>query len=103
MSRPPQIRRRTANLYDRAALGTYHGPARTTEPPKATPYRLTLLRAIAAGEIRAGQGQYVNAWRWQGSTVTKHVTLLIRCGWAKPAAAHVELTPAGQAVLDGAA
>lgn len=101
----PPIRRRPKALHDRAALGTYRGPARLTEPPKLTGNRLMLMRAIAAGEVKAGSGQYVNAWRLhQGGahvTVTRRVNELIACGWATGGPTPA-LTEAGQAALDGA-
>lgn len=103
MARPPQIRRKPANPFNRAALGVYKGPARTVEPPKLTPYRLTLLTATQAGEIKAGQGQYTGAWRWHHGgtsvTCTKWIREFVSCGWAKPVGAHLELTDAGREAL----
>src|SRR5687767_10112941 len=110
MTLPAHLRKRAKakSLYDGAALGTYRGPERTTEPPRLTTYRRSILQAIADGEIKAGQGQYTNAWRWhshaskQSTTVTKTVVEFIRCKWAKVAGSHAELTEAGQSALDGA-
>jgi hypothetical protein len=103
MARPPQIRRKPANPFNRAALGVYKGPARTVEPPKLTPYRLTLLTATQAGEIKAGQGQYTGAWRWHHGgtsvTCTKWIREFVSCGWAKAVGAHLELTDAGREAL----
>lgn len=103
MAKPAHIRRKPVNPFNQAALGVYKGPARTIEPPKPTPYRLTLLRAIGAGEVKAGQGQYTGAWRWHHSgasvTCTKWIREFVACEWAKPVGAHVELTDAGRAVL----
>lgn len=101
----PPMRRRPKALHDRAALGTYRGPARLTPAPKVTPYRATLLRAIDAGEVKAGTGQYRNAWRWHSAgvhvTVSRWVIEFIACGWATGGPTPA-LTEAGQAALDGA-
>lgn len=96
----PHIRRRRKDALAGQVLGVYKGPQRTGEPPKLTAYRLTLLRAIDAKEIRAGQGSYAGAWRWHTSTVTKAVTPLIRCGWAHEVGKHLELTDAGRQALE---
>lgn len=99
----PTHRRRTRSPYDSAALGVYRGPNRAAPEPKATPYRVTLLRAIAAGEVKAGQGQYVNAWRWHHAgtsiTVSKWVNEFLACRWARVVGAHPELTEAGAQAL----
>ena len=100
MPLPPHIRRRKPNPLAGQVLGVYRGPQRTTAPPKLTPYRRTLLRAIDFKEIKAGQGSYAGAWRWQSATVTKAVTVLIRCGWAAVVGKHLELTQAGRDALD---
>lgn len=103
MARPPHIRRKPVNPFNRAALGIYKGPVRAVAPPKVTPYRVTLLKATLAGEIKAGQGQYTGAWRWHHTgvsvTVTKWVREFIACGWAQVKGAHLELT---ESVEDGA-
>ncbi len=103
--RPPQARRRTANLYDRAALGVYHGPPRTTAEPKLTPYRRRILQAIADKAIHRGKGQYERAWRWNDGgvvvTCTKWVDEALHCGWATVVGAHPVLTETGAAALDG--
>lgn len=103
MARPPQIRRKPVNPFNRAALGVYKGPPRRIEPPKLTPYRVTLLRAIQAGEVKAGQGQYIGAWRWHHGgtsvTCTKWVREFVGCGWAVVVGAHPELTDAGREAL----
>ena len=99
----PRFSRRTRSPYDGAALGVYRGPSRLNEPPRVTPYRLLLLRAIEAGEVKAGQGQYVNAWRWHGTTsvtVTRWIREAIGCGWARVNGAHVELTDAGRQAME---
>jgi hypothetical protein len=64
--------------------------------------RAKLMRAIAAGEVKAGQGSYVGDWRWAGTTVTGRVNQLLRAGWAEVVKRHVELTDAGRKALDGA-
>lgn len=103
MARPPQVRRKPVNPFNRAALGVYKGPPRTIEAPKLTPYRLTLLRAAAAGEVKLGQGQYTGAWRWHHGgtsvTVTKWIREFIACGWAAAVGAHLELTDSGRGAL----
>jgi hypothetical protein len=108
MALPAHLRKRAKarSPFDGAALGVYRGPRRVSEPPKLTPYRATLMRAIAAGEVKRGQGQYANAWRWhhngQGITCSKWVNEFIACQWAKVVGAHVELTETGQSALDSA-
>lgn len=99
MSRPPQIRRKPVNPFNRAALGVYKGPQRQAEPPRLTPYRLTLLRAIAAKEVKRGQGQFASQWRWHGATVTLAVLPFKLCGWTTVVGAHLELTEAGREAL----
>lgn len=111
MNLPAHLRKRAKakSPFDGAALGTYRGPERLTEPPNLTAYRRSILQAIADGEVKAGQGQYTNAWRWhsaaskQSTTITKSVVQFIRCGWARVNGSHVELTEPGQAALGGAA
>lgn len=104
MARPPAHRRKV-NPFNRAQLGVYKGPPRRIEPPKLTPYRVTLLRATAAGEIRLGQGQYTGAWRWHHGgtsvTVTKWIREFVSCGWASAVGAHLELTDSGREALGG--
>lgn len=109
MSLPAHLRKRAKakSPFDGAALGVYRGPERLTDAPKVTTYRRSILQAIADGEVKAGQGQYTNAWRWhsdkskQSTTITKSVVQFIRCGWARVVGSHVELTPAGETALSG--
>lgn len=102
----PPIRRRPKSPYDRAALGTYRGPARLIEPPRITAYRAMILRAIQAGEVKAGTGQYLRAWRHHKDgvhiTVTKTVNEFIACGWATGGPTPA-LTEAGTKALEGIA
>jgi hypothetical protein len=83
-------------------LGVYKGPRRPLVPPKVTPYRLTLLRAVAAGEVKRGQASHAGAWRWHHAgtsiTVTRWITEFIGCGWAE-VGKHLELTEAGRAQI----
>lgn len=84
-------------------LGVYKGAPRKVEPPKLTPYRLTLLRAADAGEIKRGQGQYALAWRWHHGgtsvTCTRWVSEFVGCGWAHEVGKHLELTDEGRKQL----
>ncbi len=100
---PPHIRRRKPNPLAGQVLGVYKGPARAAEPPKLTAYRLRLLKAIDAGEVKLGTGVHAGAFRWHvsgaHSTVTKACTPFIRCGWAVVVSKHLELTEAGKAQL----
>jgi hypothetical protein len=86
-------------------LGVYRGPQRASDPPTLTAYRLRLLKAIAAGEVKLGTGVHTGAFRWHHqqshSTVTKAVTPFIRCGWAVAVGKHLELTAAGRAQIEG--
>ena len=101
----PRPRRRPRDPFAGQQLGTYRGPSRAPEPPALTPYRVTLLRAIAAGEVKRGQGQYLNAWRWHGATsvtVTRWIQPMVACGWAREVGAHLELTDTGKTALESA-
>lgn len=103
---PPHIRRRHKSPYDKQVLGVAVRRAESAQAPaplKLTESRATLMRAIANGEVKAGQGQYVGDWRHDGATVTARVVQLIKAGWAEPVRRHVELTEAGTAALGGAA
>ena len=96
----PYRRKRPRDLFRSQVLGVYKGPVRKAQEPKLTPYRVTLLRATAAGEVKAGQGQYVGAWRWHHGgtsvTVTKWIREFVGCGWAVVVGAHLELTEQGR-------
>lgn len=104
MPLPGQRRYKPRNPFNSAALGVYKGAPRKVEPPKMTPYRLTLLRAVGAGEVKRGQGQYAGAWRWHDKhgasfTVTKWIGPMVACGWVKEVGKHAELTDEGRAQL----
>jgi hypothetical protein len=105
MPLPAHLRRRKPrDPLAGQVLGVYRGPQRVSEPPTLTAYRLRLLKAIAAGEVKLGTGSYTGAFRWHcsggaHSTVTKAVTPFIRCGWAVAVGKHLELTEAGRAQL----
>lgn len=103
MPLPPHIRRRKPNPLAGQVLGVYKGAPRVGEPPKLTPYRLRLLQAIQAGEVKLGTGVHAGAFRWHSagahSTVTKAVTPFIRCKWAVAVGKHLELTEAGKSQL----
>lgn len=87
-------------------LGVRKGLPRKVEAPKLTPYRLTLLHAAEAGEIKRGQGQYALAWRWHHAgvsvTCTRWVTEFIGCGWAVEVGKHLDLTDLGRKQLPAA-
>lgn len=100
----PIRRRRPHNPLAGQVLGVYKGAPRAVEPPRLTPYRLLLLRAIAAGEVKAGQGQYAGAWRYHhdgsSATVTKWIAPMVGCGWAVQVGKHLELTDKGCGALN---
>ena len=99
----PVRHRRPRDPLAGQVLGVYRGPARVSEPPTLTAYRLRLLKAIAAGEVKLGTGVHTGAFRWHHqqshSTVTKAVTPFIRCGWAVAVGKHLELTESGRKQL----
>lgn len=105
MPLPGHLRKRfkTANPLAGQVLGVYKGPPRQAEAPKLTVYRLRLLKAIDAGEVKLGTGVHAGAFRWHSagshSTVSKAVTPFIRCGWAVVVGKHLELTEAGRKQL----
>lgn len=98
----PSYPRRRSSRFDSQVLGVRVRQAE--QPPtelKATGYRLTLLKAVAKHEIKAGQGSHVGHWRWHGSTVTKAVDQLLAAGWVS-GGKTAELTVAGRRVLEEA-
>jgi len=101
--RPRFPRRKPRGRFDRAVLAPLIRPSAPVAWVSLglTERRATLLRAIQAGEVKAGRGSYERCWRWKGSTVTAAVDELIAAGWAR-GSKTVELTEAGQSVLDGA-
>jgi hypothetical protein len=62
---------------------------------------MQLMHAIAAGEVKPGQGQYAGGYRLHGETVTARMLLLINAGWAV-GGKHPTLTPAGAETLRAA-
>lgn len=97
---PPNRRRRSP--FDNAALGVRVRTAeRQPTPLNMTLARMQLMHAIAAGEVKPGQGQYAGGYRWHGETVTARMRQLISAGWAvggrRPA-----LTAAGAEALRAA-
>jgi hypothetical protein len=102
MARLP-FRRTARNPFDRQVLGVRVRPSIAQQKDlKLTGYRRQLMSGIARKEVKAGQGSFINHWRWSGVTVTHHVTLLISAGWAVRVGKHIELTAEGQSKLDGA-
>lgn len=97
--------RRHKNPFDKQVLGVAVRRAEAAQEPvvlKLTLPRIQLMKAIGAGEVKAGQGSFVGEWRWAGLTVTARVVQLMRAGWAGSAGKHVELTDAGREALAGA-
>lgn len=105
MPLPGHMRRRHKSPYDKQVLGVAVRRAEAAQDPvllKLTVPRVQLMNAVAAGEVKAGQGSYIGDWRWSGLTVTARVVQLMRAGWAEVEGKHVALTEAGKTALAGA-
>lgn len=103
---PGHYPRRHKNPFDKQVLGVAVRRAEAAQEPvllKLTEPRIKLMRAVEAGEVKAGQGSYIGDWRWSGLTVTARVTQLLKAGWAEVEGKHVTLTEAGKTALGGAA
>ena len=99
---PGHYRRKHRSPFDRQVLGVAVRRAEAAQDPivlNLTEPRLKLMHAVAAGEVKAGQGSYVGDWRWSGLTVTARVVQLFRAGWAEVEGKHVTLTDAGRSQL----
>jgi hypothetical protein len=99
----PPIRRRARDPYANQVLGIRVRQAETQPhtPLNLTLARMQLMHAIAAGEVKPGQGQYTGGYRLHGETVTARMLLLINAGWAV-GGKHPTLTAAGAETLRAA-
>lgn len=75
------IRRR--DPFARAQIAPLRLRRATGQPIELHPNlaRLSLLRAVAAGDVKPGRGRYAGGWRWSGVTVTNRINELAQAEW----------------------